>query len=53
MKHERPAVTCNRCGHTWAPYKAEPKQCPQCTTTLWNKPRVRPIAESRKAKRIA
>lgn len=39
-------VTCNRCGHSWYPRKAElPKSCAnrKCGSPYWNKARVRPV----------
>ena len=43
---------CERCLYKWAPRsssKKEPKICPKCKTTYWNKPRKHEIAPSRRA----
>ena len=43
---------CERCLHSWAPRgnaKAEPKICPKCKTTYWNKPRKLEINPNRRA----
>src|SRR5215467_630244 len=37
------AHTCVRCGHTWTPSRVTvflPKQCRNCHSTYWNKPRT-------------
>ena len=33
---------CERCGHEWIPrdFENEPKSCPKCNSTLWNKPKT-------------
>lgn len=28
---------CNNCGYEWEPLVDDPKQCPKCKTTGWNK----------------
>ena len=30
---------CNRCGWEWTPRTEKVKQCPGCTSKLWNKER--------------
>jgi DNA-directed RNA polymerase subunit RPC12/RpoP len=34
-------LECNRCGHEWIPNVEHPKQCPECNSPYWDKPRVR------------
>ena len=32
--------TCAQCGHRWAPARAQPRYCPSCRTTAWDRPLV-------------
>ena len=41
---------CERCSYIWAPKHQdaeEPKRCPKCSTTEWNKPRQKGYVEVR------
>jgi predicted Zn-ribbon and HTH transcriptional regulator len=33
---------CLRCGNTWRKRTENPKQCPNCKSTYWNKPKRKP-----------
>ena len=32
-------LTCKRCGHRWAPRKADVRTCPRCKSPYWDKER--------------
>lgn len=34
--------SCQRCGHVWGILVAEPRRCPNCKRSDWNKPLKRP-----------
>jgi len=31
---------CTQCGHEWWPRISKPKSCPECGSTIWNKPQT-------------
>lgn len=36
---EKPAFVCQKCTHSWTQRRDKPpRRCPQCRTTLWNRP---------------
>jgi len=35
MKYKMEEMKCKRCGHTWFPRQASPKQCPKCKCYYW------------------
>jgi len=37
---ELPQVTCTRCNYTWAPRVPEPRNCPNCSSSYWDRERV-------------
>lgn len=37
-----PSLKCERCGHEWAPRKAEVVVCPRCKSPYWARPRKEP-----------
>lgn len=40
-KMEVTKYKCERCGYVWIPRKESPKNCPNCISPYWNKPRTR------------
>jgi DNA-directed RNA polymerase subunit RPC12/RpoP len=38
--HTLTLCQCSRCGNLWAPRQEIPILCPECRSSLWNKPRV-------------
>jgi predicted Zn-ribbon and HTH transcriptional regulator len=45
-------LTCQRCGHTWIPRKAEIRQCAKCKSAYFETPReARPAPASPAADR--
>lgn len=41
---EIPILRCHRCAYVWRPSRPVVRICPRCKSTLWDRPKLRPVS---------